>query len=274
MAAAYDSDLVFAGSVPEFYDRYLVPLIFEPYADDLVARLGRLDVGSILEIGAGSGVATRAMAAGLSKSVSITATDLNEPMIDHARSRGSARPVIWQAADVMDLPFGDGAFDVVVCQFAVMFFPDRTRAFTEVARVLRNGGVFVFNVWDCIEENEFADVITEAVGRLFPEDPPRFLARTPHGYYDETTIQTDLSDGGFSVPAGFEAVDARSRAASCEAAAIAYCQGTPLRDEIEARHPARLGEATRVAAQAIRDRFGATDIDGKIRGYVITATKP
>jgi hypothetical protein len=215
---------VFAGSVPEFYDRYLVPLIFEPYADDLVARLGWLDVGSILEIGAGSGVATRAMAAGLSESVSITATDLNEPMIDHARSRGSARPVTWQAADVTDLPF--------------------------------------------------ADVITEAVGRLFPEDPPLFLARTPHGYYDETTIQTDLSDGGFSVPAGFEAVDARSRAASCEAAAIAYCQGTPLRDEIEARDPARLGEATRVAGEAIRDRFGATAVDGKIRGYVITATKP
>ena len=272
MVEGYDS--VFAGSVPEFYDRYLVPLIFEPYAEDLVARLGQLGMTSILEIGAGSGVATRAMAAGLPDSVSITATDLNEPMIDHARSRGSVRPVTWQAADVMELPFGDGEFDAVVCQFAVMFFPDRARAFAEVARVVCPGGVFVFSVWDCIEENEFADVITEAVGRLFPEDPPRFLARTPHGYYDETTIQTDLSDGGFSVPAGFEAVDARSRAASCEAAAIAYCQGTPLRDEIEARHPARLGEATRVAAEAIRDRFGATDIDGKIRGYVITATRP
>lgn len=268
------SDLVFAGSVPELYDRFLVPLIFETYADDLVARLDGLGVSSVLEVAAGSGVVTRAMAAGLPVSVALTATDLNQPMVDYARSVGTARPVTWQAADVMDLPFEDRSFDAVVCQFGVMFFPDRAAAYAEVARVLRPGGVFIFNVWDRIEDNEFADVVTTAVAGMWPEDPPAFLPRTPHGYHDEVTIQADVMAGGFSTPAGFEAVEVRSRAASNEIPAVAYCQGTPLRNEIEARDPARLLEATEVAAAAVRDRFGSTDLDSKIRGYVITAFVP
>jgi SAM-dependent methyltransferase len=269
-----ESDLDFSGSVPELYDRFLVPLIFKAYADDLVARLDDLDVSSVLEVAAGSGVVTRAMAAGLSPSVALTATDLNQPMIDHAISTGTARPVTWQAADVMALPFDDGSFDAVVCQFGVMFFPDRAAAYAEVARVLRPGGVFLFNVWDRIEDNEFADVVTQAVAGLWPEDPPAFLARTPHGYYDEAVIQDDVAAGGFLTRARFEVLEARSSATSCEIPAVAYCQGTPLRNEIEARDPARLVEATEVATTAIRDRFGSSDLDSKIRGYVITATKP
>ena len=265
---------MFAGSVPELYDRLLVPLIFEIYADDLVARLGGLGVSSVLEVAAGSGVVTRAMAAGLPRSVTLTATDLNQPMIDHAVSTGTARPVTWQVADVMELPFEDERFDAVVCQFGVMFFADRPAAFAEVARVLRPGGVFVFSVWDRIEDNEFAAEVTRAVAGLWPQDPPAFLARTPHGYYDEATIQNDVAEGGFSIPAAFDVLEARSRAVSCEIPAVAYCQGTPLRNEIEARDPGRLLEATEVATAAIRDRFGATDLDTKIRGYVITATKP
>jgi hypothetical protein len=129
-------------------------------------------------------------------------------------------------------------------------------------------------VWDRIELNELAHVVTTAVAGLFPDDPPLFLARTPHGYHDEATIHADVAAGGFEPAIGFEAVDARSRAASCDIPALAYCQGTPLRNEIEARDPSRLVEATEVAAAAIRQHFGPTDIDAKIRGYVITATKP
>lgn len=274
MADRHASDLIFAGSVPELYDRHLVPLIFEPYADDLVARLRDLEVGSILEVATGSGVVTRAMAAGLPASVSITATDLSQPMIDYGQSVGTSRPVVWQSGDVMDLPFGDASFDAVVCQFGVMFFPDRTTAFAEVARVLRPGGVFLFNVWDAIEHNEFASVVTAAVGGMFADDPPLFLARTPYGYFDEATIQADVAAGGFVSPAGVEVLEARSRARSADIPAIAFCQGTPLRTEIEARHPSRLAEATAVATAAIQARFGKTDVDGKIRGFVISATKP
>ena len=269
-----EADRVFAGSVPEIYDRYLVPLIFEPFANDLVSRLRELDISSVLEVAAGTGVVTRAMAAGLRESVQLTATDLNPPMIDYAVSVGTARPVRWQSADVMALPFGDGTFDAVVCQFGVMFFADRPAAFGEVARVLRAGGVFIFNVWDRIEQNELAHVVTMALAGLFPADPPSFLARTPHGYHDEATIHADVTGGGFETSVRFEPLEARSRAASCDVAALAYCQGTPLRGEIVARDPSRLAEATEVAAAAIRRRFGPTDIDGRIRGYVITATKP
>jgi SAM-dependent methyltransferase len=274
MSGGHDTDLLFAGSVPQLYDEHLVPLIFEVYADDLVARLGTTDPNSVLEVAAGSGVVTRAMATGLSDTVSITATDLNQPMIDHAESVGTARPVEWRSADVMALPFEDGSFDAVVCQFGVMFFPDRVGAYREVARVLRPGGVFVFNVWDAIEHNEFADVVTVAARRAFPNDPPLFLARTPHGYFEEATIRADVAAAGFTSPALFEPLEARSRAVSADIPAIAYCQGTPLRNEIEARDPSRLAEVTAAATEAIAERFGATDVDGKIRGYVITATKP
>jgi SAM-dependent methyltransferase len=173
------------------------------------------------------------------------------------------------------LPFGDATFDAVACQFGVMFFPDRPAAFAEVARVLRPGGVFLFNVWDRIENNEFAAVVTEALGRLFADDPPRFLARTPYGYFDEATIQADIAAGGFVSPARVAVLEARSRAASAEIPAIAFCQGTPLRDEIEARQPTTgLAEATAAATAAIAERFGKTNVDGKISGLVISATKP
>ncbi len=274
MSDRHESDLKFAGSVPEVYDRYLVPLIFDAYAADLVHRLEDLDVGSILEVAAGSGVVTRAMASGLSASVSITATDLNQPMIDYAQSVGTSRPVVWQTGDVMDLPFSDASFDAVVCQFGVMFFPERPAAFAEIARVLRPGGVFLFNVWDAIEHNEFAAVVSTAVAAMFPDDPPLFLARTPYSYFDEAGIQADVAAGGFVSPASIAVLETRSRAQTAEVPAIAFCQGTPLRNEIEARLPSRLAEATTTAAAAIQARFGKTDVDGKIRGIVVSAIKP
>lgn len=274
MTQPSDADAVFAGSVPELYDRLLVPLIFEDYAEDLMQRARACSPASVLEVAAGSGVLTRALASGLDPKVAVTASDLNPPMLDQARSAGTERPVTWQVADVMEIPFENGSFDVVLCQFGVMFFPDKVAAYTEVARVLKPGGSFVFNVWDDIANNEFADEVTRAVGTLWPSDPPLFLARTPHGYYDETQIQSEVADAGFEAPAAFEELEVRSRAASPNIPAVAYCQGTPLRNEIEARGPGRLAEATLVAAAAVQARFGANNLDSKIRGFVVTARKP
>jgi SAM-dependent methyltransferase len=201
--------------------------------------------------------------------VSIVATDLNQPMLDQAAAIGTARPVEWRQADAMKLPFADGAFDAVVCQFGAMFFPDKAKAYSQARRVLRPGGVFLFNVWDKIQENEFADTVTTALESIFPADPPRFMARTPHGYHDYRAIERDLADGGFTAAPQIHTVAARSRAQSPLAVAIAYCQGTPLRNEIEARDASRLGEATDFSAQAIGKRFGTGAVDGKIQAHII-----
>jgi SAM-dependent methyltransferase len=268
-----DIDKVFTGSIPKLYETHLVPLIFEPYAADLKNRVGPMNVSRILEVAAGTGVVTRALATVLNEGVSIVATDLNQAMLDEAAAVGTARPVQWQQADAMELPFPDDEFDAVVCQFGVMFFPDKSKAFSEARRVLKPGGVFIFNVWDRISENEFADTVTTALEAVFPKDPPRFLARTPHGYHDRSAIERDLATGGFTQPPQIATVEARSRAKSARVPAIAYCQGTPLRNEIEARDASRLGEATDMAAAAIAQRFGAHSVDGNIQAHVVTVEK-
>ena len=264
-----EGDKVFGGSIPKLYETHLVPLIFEPYAVDLAHRLAQRSLTRILEIAAGTGVVTRKMADVLPQSVAIVATDLNQPMIDMACAIGTSRPVEWRQANAIQLPFDDASFDAVVCQFGAMFFPEKSTAFAEARRVLRPGGAFVFNVWDRIEENEFADVVTTTLGSLFRDDPPRFLARTPHGYFDHLTIERDLAEGGFSAPPQISTVAARSRADTSRIVAIAYCQGTPLRNEIEARDASRLAEATDLAEQAIARRYGQGVVDGKIQAHVV-----
>ena len=272
MSRARELAPVFAGAIPQIYDQYLVPLIFEPYAIDLAQRLASLPLTNVLELAAGTGAVTRRLAMVLPENVFIIATDLSQAMLDHASAVGTHRPVEWRQADAMQLPFDKASFDAVICQFGVMFLPDRPRAFEEVRRVLRSGGVFIFNVWDRIEENEFAMVVTEALATVFPDDPPRFMARVPHGYHDTATIRRDLADGGFSEQPEILSVAARSRAASARIPAMAYCQGTPLRSEIEARDPTRLAAATDVVAAALAARFGFAAVDGKIQARVVTVS--
>ncbi|HZP13207.1 MAG TPA: class I SAM-dependent methyltransferase, partial [Nevskiaceae bacterium] len=252
------------------YESHLVPLIFEPYAQDVVPRLRKRGLKRVLEIAAGTGVVTRAMASQLPAAVEIVATDLNPGMLEEAARRGTARPVTWRQADALALPFGDREFDAIVCQFGAMFFPDKVKAFGEARRVLKPGGVLVFSVWDRLEDNEFAATVTSALADFFPQDPPRFLARTPHGYCDHATIHRDVAAAGFARPATIDTVTARSRASSPDVPAIAYCQGTPLRSEIDARDPAALARATAVAAQQIGKRFGTATVEGRIQALVVT----
>jgi SAM-dependent methyltransferase len=267
------TDTVFAGKIPELYETLLVPLIFEPLAIDLVDRLAQRAPTRILEIAAGTGVVTRRMAALLPAGTAIIATDLNQAMLDHAASVGTARPVEWRQADAMRLPFADATFDAVVCQCAVMFFPDKAKAFAEARRVLARGGAFVFSAWDRIEDNEFADTVTSSLVALFPDDPPRFLSRTPHGYHDLARIVADLRQGGFAAAPRPSTVTARSRAASARIPALAYCLGTPLRSEIEARDRG-LERACQVATDALAARFGAGAVDGKIQAHVVAVDNP
>lgn len=263
-------DTAFTASVAQFYERFMVPLIFEPYAADLASRVAQAQPRRVLELAAGTGVVTRQLAVMLDASADIVATDLNPAMIEEAARIGTARPVSWRQADAMRLPFEDVSFDAVVCQFGVMFFPDKARAFGEARRVLRPCGTFAFNAWGAIERNEFAHAIQDALAALFPSDPPRFMARTPHGYHDAALIAKDLAAAGFTRAPHIETVAFTSRAATPRVAASAYCEGTPWRLEIEARDGGSLARALATAEAELARRFGDGPIEGRIEALVVT----
>ena len=266
-----ETDKVFAGSVPENYDRYMVPLIFEAFAADLAQRAACLSPSAVLEIAAGTGVVTRALAPKLSPGASYIVTDLNQPMLDYAASRQAPDSRIqWRQADALALPFANAAFDLVCCQFGAMFFPDRSAAYREAKRVLNPGGHYLFNVWDRIEENAFADDVTNALAKIFPDDPPRFMARTPHGYHDTALIRGELAAAGFS-RVTIETKAEQSRASSPCVPAVAYCHGTILRNEIEARGAGKLEAATDYVASAIADKHGTGEVAAKNQAHIIVA---
>ncbi len=264
-----ESDKVFAGSVPALYERYLGPLIFKPYALDMAERVAAAGASRILEIAAGTGIVSRAMAARLPDS-SILATDLNQPMLDHAVGLTKAGNVTYGQADAQSLPFEDASFDAVVCQFGVMFFPDKPKAFAEARRVLKPGGRYFFSVWDRIEENQFADFTVQELTRLYPANPPQFLRRTPHGHYDKTVIEHLLREAGFA-KIEIDTLAKTSRSASARDVATGYCQGTPTRGEIEAQSPGALERATDAVEAALAARFGKGAIEGRIQAIVVSA---
>lgn len=268
-----NTDVVFAGSIPEFYDTYMVPLIFEVYAADLAGRVAALAPMAVLETAAGTGVVPRALIGRLPPRARYVVTDLNEPMLQHAASRQAPDGRIeWRQADALDLPFEDGAFDVVICQYGAMFFPDRTKGYAEARRVLRRGGRYIFSVWDRIETNEFTDVVAKAAATVFPQDPPRFMARTPHGYYDHDVIRADLNRAGFAEIA-IDTIEETSRAPSARHVALAICQGTPLRNELETRDRGCLDHVTDVATAALEATYGKGPVAAPIRAHVVTAVK-
>src|SRR3569623_89160 len=267
-----EADKLITGSVPENYDRYMVPLIFEPYAADMARRVAALAPHDVLEVAAGSGVVTRALAPKLAADARYTVTDLNQPMLDYAASRQPPDARIeWRQADALALPFDDASFDVVLCQFGVMFFPDRVAGYREARRVLKPGGHFLLSAWDRIEDNVFADDVTNELARIFPSDQPRFMVRTPHGYHATDRIRADLAAAGFT---GI-AIDTRteqSPASSARIPAVAYCQGTVFRTEIETRAPGTLDAVPDRVAKALIAKHGTGAVTAKIQAHIITAT--
>ena len=268
-----DPTQLYSGSVPALYDRYRGPVFFEPFARDLADCVADLRAGNLLEIAAGTGIVTRVLARVLPDTVSIIASDISQAMLDFAATQPGLARISWKQADALALPFEDAAFDAVLCQFGVMFFPDRVAGYREARRVLRPGGRFVFNVWDRIENNEFCWIVSEAMARLFPNNPPGLLARTPYGYFDTDLIRNELTQAGFDRIA-IETVDRQSAPPSARDLAIGFCQGSPLRAEIEERDPERLGDATDAATEALLSRFGEGPISGKMRAHVITGEAP
>jgi SAM-dependent methyltransferase len=267
-----DKAAAFGGTLAEFYDRHLVPLIFAPYAAVVADRAKSLSPRRVLETAAGTGVATEALARALPADVAITATDLNQAMIERGKARPGMTRVHWQQADALKLPFGDGAFDLLVCQFGVMYFPDKPRAFSECFRVLTSGGTWLFVVWDAHDRTSDNPlwIAARTVGAMLKRDPHTLLSP---GYFDEPVIRADLAAAGFSDVA-VDRVTQSARAPSAEDAAIITVQGSLLRTAIEAADPTRLGEATKAVERALSAHFGTGAVDGMSKALIVTATKP
>lgn len=263
------TDVKFAGSIPALYERELGPIMFAPYALDTAARLSDLRSGSLLEIAAGTGAVTRELARTLPSEVRIIATDLNQAMLDIAAGRPISRSVTWKQADASKLPFEDAAFDAVVCQFGVMFLPDKVASHREVRRVLIPGGRYLFAVWDRLEANPISLLAGQAVARIFSDDPPNFLERMPFGYHDRKVIREAVERAGFSA-VDVEVVE-KSVSATSAGSAIGLCQGTPLRAEIEARAPERLQEVTDAVRVALEAHYGGATFEHRMSAVVVTA---
>lgn len=266
------NDAAYTGSIPAVYDRDLGPTLFEPYAADMARRFGFLATGSLLETATGTGIVTQALAVRLPSQVEIVASDLNQAMIDFARAKPGLARVSFRQADATALPFADASFDAVVCQYGAMFFPDHVLGYREARRVLKAGGRLVFSVWDSLAANPLSAAVNDSMAAFFPADPPRFLARGPHGYHDVAAIKIDLTRAGFTEVTA-ETLALPCRAPSPREPARGFCQGSPLRAEIEARQPGDLEAATEAAAAVIAARFGAGPVNGTMQAHIFTALR-
>lgn len=258
----------FIGSIPENYDRFLGPRIFRDFADDISQRVLKFKPHKVLELAAGTGILTRRLRDSLPNECLITATDLNPPMLDVAKLKFQANEeVIFGSADATQLPYAASEFDVVVCQFGVMFFPDIQRSYEEVFRTLKAGGHYVFNVWGPLQNNPFADIAHETVTRFFPDDPPGFY-QVPFGYNDADVISNSISKAGFS-SVRIETLDITSGIPSSADFATGLVFGNPLFEEIESRG----GEPDRVRSaisDALEHRLNGTM---PLQAMVIVAQK-
>ena len=265
------TDTLFAGSIPAMYDRYMVPLLFAPYAKLVAERSKAFAPMRILETAAGTGALTEALHQALPQA-QIVATDLNEPMLERARLRLAVPNVRFEPANAQELQFQDSSFDLVVCQFGVMFFPDKVRAHAEARRVLRDGGRYLLVIWDHIDANAATAAAGAAVAELFPAEASAFYERVPFRYHDPEAIRADLEAAGFE-SIEIEKVQLRSRAASARDVALGLVQGTPMRAEIERQGPGMLEVATETATKALRQFETPDGFDAPMSALLVTATK-
>jgi SAM-dependent methyltransferase len=262
-------DASYTGLIPEIYERDLGPMLFAVYAEEVAARAKARKPQRILEVAAGTGIVTEALRRALPEST-IEATDLNQAMVDFASEKRPKAATRWSQADALALPFHDGIFDLVVCQFGAMFFPDRVTAFREARRVLAGSGAYLVSLWDGPHANDFPRVVSDAAASIFPDDPPLFLRRTPYGHGDPVAIERDLRAAGFSSVA-FERIERRSRGPTPRAAASGFVEGTPLRFEIEARDARRLQAVVEAATLALSQKFGDGPVDALMAAFVFIA---
>lgn len=262
----------FVGSVPENYDRYLGPILFEPYAADLVKRIPTKDHISVLELACGTGIVTRKLRDSLSANSTLMATDLNQAMIDCARKKfNDDEKIEWQTADATKLTFADQSFDLIVCQFGLMFFPDKLGALQEAYRVLKPNGTLLFNVWDAIAENEIADITYKTIKEFFPDNAPTFY-EIPFSCYDRVAIETLLKSAGFK-EINLTVVAETGHSPSVKEAVNGLVKGTPATGQIMERNPIILPEIIKALEMNLMAHYGAGPIESKNQALIWQALK-
>lgn len=264
-------DVRFSGSVPANYEQYMVPLLFRPYAQQLAERALAKRPRRIFETAAGTGVVTAALADAL-PDAEIIATDLNQAMLDVAAQRLDCNNVSLRQADALDLPFEDGGFDLVVCQFGIMFYPDKVHGNAEAHRVLRDGGQYLLAIWDRIDRNPLCNLAHETMSRQFPENPPMFMKRGPFSYYEPEWIERDLRAAGFG-SVGIDTVELRSQSPSAENAARGLTYGSPMGVELEEYGPGALDRVFEEFSRAALRYEGPEGFDAPMSAHVVTAIR-
>jgi SAM-dependent methyltransferase len=267
-----DGHAAFVGSVPANYDRFLGPLLFHAYADDLAERLPLADGLRVLEVACGTGIVSERLARRLAGRGTLVATDLNAAMIDEARARRGGTAIEWRPADGAALPFADASFDAVVCQFGLMFFPDKAAGVREAWRVLRPGGRYLFNVWDTMDRNPVAALTHETAASFFPADPPNFYT-VPYSLHDVVVVRSLVDAAGF-VDVACTPVDARGESPSAADAAIGLLDGNPIGAAIVQRRADALGEVRAALTARLAERFGDRPLRSPLRALVWTARRP
>jgi ubiquinone/menaquinone biosynthesis C-methylase UbiE len=268
-----DRDAAFVGSIPENYDRYLGPIYFHHYADDLAARLVVTPEMHVLETACGTGILTARLVRRLAGQGTVVATDLNEPMLAYARQKGlGGSHLEWRQADATKLPFDDSSFDAVMCQFGLMFYSDKVTGLREAFRVLKPGGHHVFSVWDALEQNRIAKISHDTIGSFFPSKPPQFYL-VPFSLHDAAKISAWLDGVGFRRVECHE-VRKVGMSPSAEAAALGLIEGTPAYLAIMEQRPEVLANIKAALARNLIAEFGDQPLRCQLRAYVFSAMRP
>jgi ubiquinone/menaquinone biosynthesis C-methylase UbiE len=266
------NNAAFVGSIPENYDRYLGPVLFDPYAADLVSRLNAPENASVLELACGTGIVTRRLRDRLGPEAKLVATDLNDAMLAYAaRKFESQENVEWKQADATDLPFTDRSFDAVICQFGLMFFPDKEKALRETYRVLKPSGTFLFNVWDAIEHNDLPNLAHTIITKFFADNPPDFY-QIPFSFHDQETIRSLLSTVGFR-EIQISLVPLPSMSPSADDAARGLIHGNPVITAIRERDEARIPEIEAAVAAAVSAQCGDKPVRGRMQALICSALR-
>lgn len=263
--------IAFSGNIPKYYDSFLGPMFFEPFALDMANRVGKIAPMELLELASGTGRLTKLLPAVLSKDAHIIASDINPAMVNFGRSIIEGDNVEWQQVDAVSLPFPDATFDCITVTFGVMFYSDRVKAFKEAFRVLKPGGTFIFSAWDEIKNNPMANIVNSTLKHFFPVDTPAFYT-VPFSYHDENLINDNLHEAGFKNVA-MEIVKLTGYSKSNDSAAKGLIYGTPTITAIEERDGEIINDVMEHLKREIAARFGTQSLPVPLQARIVSCVK-